>query len=63
MIIDLISIIPILFPVVFPKEYSMPHIFRLLSIFQLVRYTRHNNALKLLQLVIFKKREIISFIL
>lgn len=62
MIIDLISIIPILFPVVFPKDYSMLHIFRLLSIFKLVRYTRHNDALQLLQRVIFKKREIISFL-
>ncbi|MFA4850783.1 MAG: ion transporter [Methanoregula sp.] len=62
MIIDLISIIPIIFPFVFPNDYSMLHIFRLLSIFKLVRYTRHSDALQLLQRVVFKKREIISFL-
>jgi voltage-gated potassium channel len=62
MIIDLISIIPIIFPIVFPKDYAMLHIFRLLSIFKLVRYTRHNDALQLLKRVMFKKREIISFL-
>jgi len=62
MIIDLISIIPIVFPFAFPNNYSMLHIFRLLSIFKLVRYTRHSDALQLLQRVVFKKREIISFL-
>ena len=62
MIIDLISIIPIVFPFAFPKDYSMLHIFRLLSIFKLVRYTRHSEALQLMNRVIFKKREIISFL-
>ncbi|MEI7855947.1 MAG: ion transporter [Methanomicrobiales archaeon] len=62
MIIDLISIIPIFFPLAFPRDYSMLHIFRLLSIFKLVRYTRHSEALQLLQRVVFKKREIISFL-
>lgn len=62
MIIDLISIIPIIFPFVFPTDYSMLHIFRLLSIFKLVRYTRHSDALQLLQRVVFKKREIISIL-
>ncbi|MDP3396213.1 MAG: ion transporter [Methanoregula sp.] len=62
MIIDLISIIPIVFPFAFPKDYSMLHIFRLLSIFKLVRYTRHSDALQLMNRVFFKKREIISFL-
>jgi voltage-gated potassium channel len=62
MIIDLISIIPIIFPYVFPQDYTLLHIFRLLSIFKLVRYTRHNDALQLLQRVVFKKREIISIL-
>jgi voltage-gated potassium channel len=62
MIIDLISIIPIIFPFAFPNDYSMLHIFRLLSIFKLVRYTRHSDALQLLNRVFFKKREIISFL-
>ncbi len=63
MIIDLISIIPIMFPFVFPNNYSILHIFRLLSIFKLVRYTRHSDALQLLQRVVFKKREIISILI
>jgi len=62
MIIDLISIIPIVFPFVFPQDYALLHIFRLLSIFKLVRYTRHNDALQLLGRVVFKKREIISIL-
>jgi len=62
MIIDLISIIPIIFPFTFPKDYSMLHIFRLLSIFKLARYTRHSDALQLMNRVFFKKREIISFL-
>jgi hypothetical protein len=55
-------VIPIIFPFAFPKDYALPHIFRLLSIFKLVRYTRHSDALQLLNRVIFKKREIISFL-
>ena len=62
MVIDLISIIPILFPFVFPRDYALLHIFRLLSIFKLVRYTHHSDALELLQRVVFKKREIISIL-
>ncbi|MDO9325524.1 MAG: ion transporter [Methanoregula sp.] len=62
MIIDLISVIPLLFPFFFPGSYALLHIFRLLSIFKLVRYTRHSDALQLLQRVVFKKREIISFL-
>ena len=62
MIIDLISVIPIIFPFIFPGNIALLHIFRLLSIFKLVRYTRHSDALLLLQRVIFKKREIISIL-
>ncbi len=62
MIIDLISVIPIIFPFFFPGNYALLHIFRLLSIFKLVRYTRHSDALQLLQRVVFKKREIISIL-
>lgn len=62
MIIDLISVIPIIFPFVIPGNYTLLHVFRLLSIFKLVRYTRHSDALQLLQRVVFKKREIISFL-
>jgi voltage-gated potassium channel len=62
MIIDLISVIPIIFPFVIPGNYTLLHVFRLLSIFKLVRYTRHSDALQLLQRIVFKKREIISFL-
>ena len=62
MIIDLISIIPIIFPIVFPQDYALLHIFRLLSIFKLVRYTSHSDAVQLLRRVVFKKREIISIL-
>jgi voltage-gated potassium channel len=62
MVIDLISIIPIIFPFVFLQDYSLLHVFRLLSIFKLVRYARNSEALKLLRRVIFRKREIISIL-
>jgi voltage-gated potassium channel len=62
MVIDLISIVPIIFPFVFLRDYSLLHVFRLLSIFKLVRYARNSEALKLLRRFIFRKREIISIL-
>ncbi|MCX6692670.1 MAG: ion transporter [Methanoregula sp.] len=62
MVIDLISIIPIIFPYVFPRDYALLHIIRLLSIFKLVRYARNSEALKLLHRVVSRKREIISIL-
>lgn len=58
MIIDLISIIPILFFYLFPRIPALLHLFMLLSIFKLVRYSRDSESLKQLRRVIFKKREI-----
>jgi len=62
MVIDLISIIPIFFPFVFPRDNALLHVIRLLSIFKLVRYARNSEALKLLHRVISKKQEIISIL-
>jgi voltage-gated potassium channel len=62
MIIDLISIIPILFLFFFPRIPALLHLFMLLSIFKLVRYSRNSASLKQLRRVIFKKREIISIL-
>ncbi len=60
MIIDLISIIPLFFPLFFPKDFALLRTFRLLSIFKLGRYARHSESLALLKRVIIKKREIFT---
>jgi len=62
MVIDFISIIPIIFPYIFPLDYAELHIIRLLSVFKLVRYVRNSEAFRLLRRVISKKREIISIL-
>lgn len=63
MIIDLISIIPLVFPVLFPQDFAMLKTFRLLSVFKLGRYARYSEPLALLKRVIIKKREIFSIML
>jgi voltage-gated potassium channel len=63
MIIDLISIIPLIFPVLFPQDFAMVKTFRLLSVFKLGRYARYSEPLALLKRVIVKKREIFSIML
>ena len=63
MIIDLISIIPLIFPVLFPQDFAMLKTFRLLSVFKLGRYARYSEPLALLKRVIIKKREIFSIML
>ncbi|MBP2133279.1 voltage-gated potassium channel [Methanomicrobium sp. W14] len=60
MIIDLVSIIPLFFPFIFAKDFTLLRIFRLLSIFKLGRYTRHADSLRLLKRVFIEKREIFS---
>jgi len=63
MIIDLISIIPLVFPVLFPMDLAMMKTFRLLSVFKLGRYARYSESLAMLKSVIIKKREIFSIML
>lgn len=62
MIIDFLSVVPIIFPFVFSRDFALLHIFRLISIFKLVRYARRSDALTLLHRVISKKQEIISIL-
>lgn len=63
MIIDLISIVPLFFPVLFPQDLAMMKTFRLLSVFKLGRYARYSDSLAQLKRVIVKKREIFSIML
>lgn len=63
MIIDLISIIPLVFPVLFPMDLAMMKTFRLLSVFKLGRYARYSDSLAMLKSVVIKKREIFSIML
>jgi len=62
MIIDLLSVVPIIFPLVFSRDFALLHIFRLVSIFKLMRYARRSEAITLLHRVISKKQEIISIL-
>ncbi len=63
MIIDLISIVPLFFPVLFPQDFAILKTFRLLSVFKLGRYARYSESLAMLKRVIVKKREIFSIML
>ncbi|MBN2734527.1 MAG: ion transporter [Methanomicrobiaceae archaeon] len=60
MIIDVISIVPLLFPFFLPGDFALLKTFRLLSIFKLGRYAQNSGSLALLKRVIFKKREIFT---
>ncbi len=63
MIIDLLSIVPLAFPIFFPADFALLHGFRLISIFKLGRYARGSTALDLLWRVITKKKEIFSLMI
>lgn len=60
LIIDLISIVPLFFPIFFPSDHALLKAFRLLSIFKLGRYARKSRSLALLRRVVFRKREIFT---
>ncbi|EHQ34703.1 ion transporter [Methanoplanus limicola] len=62
-IIDLISIIPLIFPVFFPTDFALLRGFRLISIFKLGRYARNSTSLALLKRVVIKKREIFTIMI
>jgi voltage-gated potassium channel len=60
LIIDLLSIVPLLFPIFFPTDFALLRGFRLISIFKLGRYARKSRSLALLKRVMMKKREIFT---
>ncbi|TAJ44978.1 ion transporter [Methanofollis fontis] len=62
-IIDLISILPLCFPIFFPQDFALLRIFRLLSIFKLGRYSRRSASLAQLKRVLLRKREIFSLMI
>lgn len=57
-IIDLVSIIPFLFPYVFPRHLTLLRTFRIVSIFKLARYSRYSKSLDQLKRVLLRKREV-----
>ena len=63
MVIDLLSIVPLLFPLFFPADFALLRGFRLISIFKLGRYARKSTSLALLSQVIRKKKEIFSLMI
>jgi len=63
MIIDLLSIVPLVFPLFFPADFALLRGFRLISIFKLGRYARRSTSLALLSQVIRKKKEIFSLMI
>ncbi|MDD5049549.1 MAG: ion transporter [Methanoregulaceae archaeon] len=60
LIIDLLSIIPLLFPIFFATDFALLRGFRLISIFKLGRYARKSESLALLKRVVLKKQEIFT---
>jgi len=58
LLIDLISILPIFFPVTINRNLTLLRTVRLLSIFKLGRYSRYSQSLAQLKRVLFRKREI-----
>lgn len=62
-VVDLISVLPLLFPIFFPHDFALLRIFRLLSIFKLGRYSRRSSSLAQLKRVLLRKREIFSLML
>lgn len=62
-IIDLISIIPILFPIISPDHLDLLRTFCIISIFKLGRYSRYFHSLEQLKRVLLRKREIFAIML
>jgi len=60
LIIDLLSIVPLLFPIFFATDFALLRGFRLISIFKLGRYARKSRSLALLKRVMMKKQEIFT---
>ena len=60
LIIDLISILPIFFPILLHRNLTLLRTIRLLSIFKLGRYSRYSQSLAQLKRVLFRKREIFA---
>ncbi len=63
LIIDLISIIPVFFPFLFPSHIALLRLVRLVSIFKLGRYTRYSKSLALFRRVLIRKQEIFVIML
>jgi voltage-gated potassium channel len=63
LIIDLVSIIPIFFPFLFPSHIALLRLVRLVSIFKLGRYTRYSKSLALFRRVLIRKQEIFAIML
>jgi voltage-gated potassium channel len=62
-IIDLISLIPFLFPFLIPRHFTLLRALRILSIFKLGRYSRYSQSLNMLRRVFFSKKEIFAIML
>jgi voltage-gated potassium channel len=62
-IVDLISIVPALFPFLFPRHLALLRTLRIISIFKMGRYSRYLNSLNQLKQVLFRKREVFGIML
>lgn len=62
-IIDLLSILPALFPFIFPKHLSLLRMVRIISIFKLGRYSRYSESLKQLKRVLLRKKEVFAIMI
>ncbi len=63
LIIDLISILPLFIPFLFPHDIMLIRLLRLVSIFKLGRFTRYSHSLLQLRRVLIRKKEIFAIML
>lgn len=63
LIIDLVTILPVLLPFFFPYHLTLVRSLRLISIFKLGRFFRNNESLSLLRKVLIRKREIFAIMI
>ncbi|MCA1915614.1 ion transporter, partial [Methanospirillum hungatei] len=63
LIIDLLSILPIFIPFLFPHAITLIRLLRLVSIFKLGRFTRYSDSLIQLRRVFVRKKEIFAIML
>ncbi len=59
-IIDLIAILPVFLPFIFPADITIIRLVRLLSVFKFMRYARHAESLNQLRRILVRKQEIFA---
>jgi len=63
LLIDLFSILPVFIPFLFPRNFTIIRLLRLVSIFKLGRFTQYADSLIQLRRVVWRKKEIFAIML